>query len=163
MKTIILFRHGQTANGDFNRDIDRPLSLTGIKDVKKMGLYLSQKEDVPDIVISSPALRTKTTAEIAITNGKWNCPMHIEAGIYGGAPYFILNLAKNQNDDLSSICLIGHEPNFSSFIALTTNDKYQKFPTASMAKVAFDLEKWSHLTFGSGKLDWIKRVQDLAN
>ena len=163
MKTIILFRHGKTTNGRFNHDIDRPLSLAGIKDVRIMGLYLSKNEDVPDIVISSPALRAKTTAEIAISDGKWNCPMHIEAGIYGGAPPFILNLAQKQNDDLFSICLVGHEPNFSSFIAQATDGKYHQFPTASMAKVAFDLEKWSHLTFGSGKLDWIKRVQDLAN
>ena len=90
MEVVILFRHGKTTNDYFNHDIDRPLSLAGIKDVKKMGLYLFKNEDIPDLVISSPALRAKTTAEIAITDGKWNCPMHIETGIYGRGPSFIL-------------------------------------------------------------------------
>ena len=160
MKTIILFRHGQTANGDFNHDIDRPLSSTGIKDVKEMGLYLSQNDDIPDIIISSPALRAKTTAEIAITDGKWNCPMHIEAGIYKGTHSFLLNLAKKQNDDLSSICLVGHEPNLSSFIAQATDGKYQQFPTASMAKIYFDLDEWTHLAYKFGKLAWSKRTSN---
>ena len=160
MKTIILFRHGKTTNGRFNHDIDRPLSLAGIKDVRIMGLYLSKNEDVPDIVISSPALRAKTTAEIAITDGKWNCPLHIEKGVYGGPPSFILNLAQKQNDDLFSICLVGHEPNFSSFIAQATDGKYHQFPTASMAKIDFYFDKWMHIAYGFGKLAWIKKTSN---
>ena len=92
MKSIILFRHARSEIGDFNRDHYRLLVSKGIEDAKKMGLYLSGKKQLPEIVISSTALRSKITADTAMEEGKWPCPLILEAGIYGGSPIFLLNL-----------------------------------------------------------------------
>ena len=67
MKSVILFRHGKSDwNASYGSDHDRPLNSRGIKAAKKMGLFLSTKNQIPDIVISSTATRAKTTAQLAM-------------------------------------------------------------------------------------------------
>ena len=68
---------------------------------------------------------------------------------------------KNINEKFNSVCLIGHEPNFSSFISRSCNEKHHRFPTASMAKIVYNKDKWINVKFGLGKLEWIKRPKEL--
>ena len=161
MKSIILFRHARAERCDLGRDHDRPLASKGIADAKKMGLYLSGEKLLPEIVISSTALRAKMTGETAMEEGKWSCPLILESGIYGGVPLFLLNLVNKQDDAISSICLVGHEPNFSRFIASATRMKYVCFPTASMAKVEFNVIKWGDVIMDLGNLDWLLSPEHL--
>ena len=123
--------------------------------------FLSQKDELPEVVISSTAVRAKTTAEIAIDVGKWPCPMILKSGIYGGNPQFLLGLVQSQDESLSSICLVGHEPNFSSFISQSTDSNYMQFPTASMAKISFDVDNWHSIEMGFGNLDWLIMPKEL--
>jgi len=155
MKSIILFRHARAERCDLGRDHDRPLASKGIADAKKMGLYLSGEKLLPEIVISSTALRAKMTGETAMEEGKWSCPLILESGIYGGVPLFLLNLVNKQDDAISSICLVGHEPNFSNFIAQSTNSTYQRFPKGSMARIEFDVESWEDIKMSFGSLNWL--------
>ena len=161
MKCIILFRHGRSESGHFGPDHDRPLASSGISDVKKMGLYLSNINQLPDLVISSTALRAKTTAVTAIDEGKWPCAIEFDSNIYGGDPFFLLSLTKGQDNSYSSICIVGHEPNFSNFIAQLTGDAHKSFSKGSMAKIDFYVEKWENITTGTGRLVWIVQPKDI--
>ena len=143
-----------------NNDHNRTLSNHGINTVKKMGLYLAEKGS-PDLVISSTATRANTTANLAVDSGQWSCPIILERGIYGGSPSFLLDLVKGQNDNIKSICLVGHEPNFSDFIAQSISSNYIYFPTSSMAKINFDVKYWSDVGFDIGKLDWLINPKEI--
>ena len=154
MKSIILFRHCKTECLDLGRDHDRPLTSTGILDAREMGLYLAEKNEVPDLMISSTAIRAKTTALSAIAEGKWDCNFEINTGIYGGDLLYLLNLSKKQNNSISLICLVGHEPHFSNFLSRLTTNTYQHFSKGSMARIDFDIEKWVDISLGLGKLIW---------
>ena len=161
IKTIILFRHGESDwNFDFDKDHERSLTKKGIKATEKMGAYLLKINQIPDIVVSSTALRAKTTAEVAIKKGQWNCPLLLESGIYGGNPQFLFNLVKLQDNIFNSICLVGHEPNFSRFISLATDGEYISFPTSSMAKIDFNVKNWVEIIMGFGNLDWLVGPKD---
>jgi len=162
LKTIILFRHGKADwRADFNPDHDRKLALQGIQEAKKMGKYLTSKNHIPDRVISSTAMRAKTTAELAMASGKWDSSFTLTSGIYGGDPLFLLNLVQSQDDHLTSICLVGHEPNFSHFIVYMTDNAHEHFPTASMVKIDFDVINWKDISPGFGKKDWLVRPKEL--
>ena len=162
MKSIILFRHGEAGwkNNIFGKDYDKPLTLMGIKEAEKMGMFLSNINSSPDLVISSTAFRAKTTAELAHKAGDWNSIINFESKIYGGNSNFLLNLISNQNNKYNSICLVGHEPNFSSFISLTTG-KYKLFSTASMAKIDFETNQWEEVISKQGSLDWLRSPQKI--
>ena len=148
-------------NFGFDNDHERPLSLDGIRDAGKMGRYLTVKNEVPEYIISSTALRAKSTIEIAMGLGEWGCPIALDFGIYGGDAQFLLNLIKKQNNIYNIICLVGHEPNFSNFISLSSNSDFQHFPTASMAKINFNVEKWFQIELGFGDLDWLIQPEDI--
>ena len=163
MKSIIIFRHGSTNDAiEYQRDYDRALTPRGIKDAQKMGRYLLGKNSNPDLVLSSSAVRARQTAEAAHAAGEWKSKFFLEPKIYGGSPYFLLDLIKQQDDNYDSICLVGHEPNFSNFIAKTTNaNTYINFSTASMAKINFNIKEWARIDFEIGTLDWLTHPKDI--
>jgi len=162
MKSVILFRHGKSDwHAPYGSDHERPLAKRGVEAAKKMGKFLADKNQVPELVISSTAVRAKTTVELAINSAKWTSKLVLERGIYGGSPDFLLELIHSQDDVYNSICLVGHEPNFSFFISRASNQDYIHFTTANMAKINFDINIWSKLRFGNGILDWHQKPKDI--
>ena len=160
--SIIIFRHGKSDwNAVYGKDHDRPLSKRGINASKKMGIFLKNKDQIPDIVISSSAERAKTTAELAIKAGNWNSNFYIDERIYGRSSDFLLELTKLIDDKHKSICFVGHEPTCSSFISLSTFHS-ARFKTASMAKINFSSNSWSEITFGKGKLEWFISPKEIS-
>ena len=160
--SIIIFRHGKSDwNAVYGKDHDRPLSKRGIDASKKMGIFLKKKDQVPDIVISSSALRAKTTAELAIKAGNWSSNFYINERIYGRSSDFLLELAKLIDGKHQSICFVGHEPTCSSFISLSTFHS-TRFKTASMAKINFASKSWGEIEFGKGTLDWLISPKEIS-
>ena len=161
MRSIIIFRHGKSDwDAKYNRDHDRPLSKRGIKASKKMGQYLNKIHQIPEIVVSSSAIRTKNTAKLAIKHGNWSSKFFIENEIYGGTSETLLNIIHSTEDKYGSICFVGHEPTCSSFISLCTYHS-QRFTTASMAKINFKTNSWGKIEFGKGILEWIKSPKEI--
>lgn len=65
MKKIILIRHGKSAwDQPWLADHDRPLAERGLNDVPKMAKRLKKKGIIPDVILSSSALRAVDTAKI---------------------------------------------------------------------------------------------------
>ena len=163
MKSVILFRHGKSDwNASYGTDHDRPLNSRGIKAAKKMGQYLLEKDQIPDLIISSTAIRAKTTAQLAIESANWQSKLMFERGIYGGSPEYLLGLIHSQDDQYNSLCLVGHEPNFSLFISQATGNGYLDFTTANMAKINFNVDLWIKVQFLKGKLEWHQQPKNLV-
>ena len=162
MKSVILFRHGKSDwDAVYNTDHNRPLAKRGIKAAKRMGKYLADLDQMPDLVISSPAVRAKTTVQLAMESGEWSSEFKLDRSIYGGASGTLLDLLYNINDSMGVACLVGHEPTFSSFISNCTNSGWIRFPTASMARLDFEVSAWKEIRFGQGTLAWLTRPKEL--
>ncbi|HIB32989.1 MAG TPA: histidine phosphatase family protein [Candidatus Marinimicrobia bacterium] len=162
MKSVILFRHGKSDwDAVYNTDHNRPLAKRGIKAAKRMGKYLADLDQMPDLVISSPAVRAKTTVQLAMESGEWSSEFKLDRSIYGGSSGTLLDLLYNINDSMGVACLVGHEPTFSSFISNCTNSGWIRFPTASMARLDFEVSAWKEIRFGQGTLAWLTRPKEL--
>ena len=164
MKSVILFRHGKSDwNANYNDDHERPLAKRGIKASKIMGQMLSNRNEIPDQIISSTALRTRTTAELASEKGKWDSIIKFDKNIYGGSVETLISILRQQNNEKKIICLVGHEPTFSTFITKFGNSNLNKFPTAAMARIDFETEKWEKIELEVKKcsLNWFIRPKDL--
>ena len=62
-RQLLIFRHAKSAwDMDAGTDFERPLSQRGDKDAIKMGRWLHAQDLVPDLIVSSPALRAYQTA-----------------------------------------------------------------------------------------------------
>ena len=162
MKSVILFRHGKSDwDAVYNTDHNRPLAKRGIKAAKRMGKYLADLDQMPDLVISSTAVRAKTTVQLAMESGEWSSEFKLDRSIYGGSSGTLLDLLYNINDSMGVACLVGHEPTFSSFISNCTNSGWIRFPTASMARLDFEVSAWKEIRFGQGTLAWLTRPKEL--
>lgn len=63
MKRLFILRHAQAAPAEGVADFDRPLSPDGEKDAFEQGKIMKAKNYMPNMVVCSPALRTKMTLD----------------------------------------------------------------------------------------------------
>jgi phosphohistidine phosphatase len=64
MKSILILRHAKSSRKDPDlTDHDRPLNKRGKRDAPRMGRLLRKENLVPDIIISSTAMRARATAQ----------------------------------------------------------------------------------------------------
>jgi len=64
MKKLLLVRHAKAEKDTGGKDFDRPLKYIGMQDAGFMADRLKEKLMVPEYIVTSPALRARTTAEI---------------------------------------------------------------------------------------------------
>ena len=164
MKSILLFRHGKSNwKAQYENDHDRPLSKRGVKAAKLMGKYAFQIKQVPDKIISSTALRAKTTAELAVKFGNWNSVLSLDSDIYHCSTETLQTIIAKQDQNINYVCLVGHEPTFSFFLNKMTGENLLGFPTASMAKINLPVNRWREIESGMGLLSWFKRPKELMS
>ena len=162
MKNLILFRHGKSNwNAKYGLDFERPLAERGILASKKMGRYIAEKNQIPDMVISSPANRAYNTTKLAIEAGEWGSVIVLSDCLYLASHSTILSLLSKQKNKYSAICIVGHEPSMSSFIENQTNEGTIKYPTGTMAMINFDIDSWSKIKKQKGILKWLKRPKEI--
>ena len=83
----MLFRHGKSDwNTTTSGDRDRPLNTRGERAAATMGLVFRKMEEIPDLVVSSPAVRAETTAALARISGGWHSRLEIADELYGAGP-----------------------------------------------------------------------------
>ena len=64
MKTLTIVRHAKSSWETSVADHDRPLNDRGMSAAPRVGSAIAEKGKVPDIIISSTALRAATTAKL---------------------------------------------------------------------------------------------------
>ncbi len=156
MKTLLFFRHGKSDwDADYGPDHDRPLARRGRKAAKKMGRYLQSIDEVPEVVITSTAVRARTTAQLANEAGKWGVEVEETRDLYDASPSSVLDLVHGLDDDVVSVMLVGHEPTWSASIRILSAGGGVQFPTAAMASIQFNVDKWSDVEPRGGRLRWL--------
>ena len=155
-KRLILFRHGKSDwNGDFECDHERPLAKRGVKAAKTMGRLLAASGQIPDLIITSSAVRAHSTVDLAGKEGRWNCSVQVTDSLYAASPAQVLEQVKQTPDPISTLLLAGHEPTWSQLTSLLVGGGRISFPTAAMARIDFEIDAWNQVEYGQGTLIWL--------
>jgi len=155
MKTLLLLRHGKSDwDANFARDLDRPLAPRGIKAARQVGEFLSATRNLPDRIFASPAVRARTTAEIAVQAGEWAARIETLPILYGGSPAEVLQEIAERNEDCESLLLAGHEPTGSLLCERLTGAQV-RIPTACLVSIALGCERWADVEGAHGELRWL--------
>ena len=156
MKTLILFRHGKSdREAGAGADHDRPISGRGQRAARAMGRFLSLARQVPDSVVTSSAVRARTTVDLAREAGSWKCRERGTRALYEATPFVVLQEIHAEPRDTGTLLLAGHEPTWSELTALLVGGGAVAFPTACMARIDFGFEAWSDVAYGTGVLAWL--------
>lgn len=164
LKCIILFRHGKSDwKADYDRDHDRPLTKRGKSAARLMGRFLASCGQVPDIALTSPALRARRTLELALESGGWACAVEVKSYLYEASPQEILRQIQQQGDNWTSMLLTGHDPACSKLASALIGGGSFRFPTAALMRIDFAADRWEAVDFGGGVLKWLLIPKLLAN
>ena len=148
MKKLLLLRHGNAASRIGNMtDYDRPLDNKGKKQIEVISNKLRNNNQMPDIIISSTALRAILSAEI-IQNKESIPKIAKTEKLYTADAFEYIDILKTQNKIFNSIMIVAHNPTISSFITRLTG-KHIGMGTGNLCIIAIDIEKWSDLGFRS--------------
>jgi phosphohistidine phosphatase len=155
MPTLFLLRHGKSDWGaDFSGDHERPLKKRGVKASKRMGDLLTSAGDTPDVVLTSSALRARTTAELAHEAGGWTCAIHVEGGLYDTTPNELLEHVRRLGEG-ERVLVVNHEPTCSSTVSVLCGGAAPVFPTAALARIDLNVDRWKDVEPGCGELAWL--------
>ena len=87
MKTLFICRHAKSSWADAAlADFDRPLNERGLTTAPFMGKLMREKKLRPKIILSSPALRARATAEILKKSGAFAAEIRLAHSIYEASP-----------------------------------------------------------------------------
>ncbi|MGC8803393.1 MAG: SixA phosphatase family protein [Bacteroidales bacterium] len=145
MKTLHILRHGKSS-WDYPGidDLDRPLIDRGIKNVIATGNYLLETYGGPDIIISSPAIRSLHTAMlIARTCNVPYGKIIIDERLYENYSSSIIEVVEEMPLNYDKMVVVGHNPMLTEFCNLFLPDYLENLPTAGLATLAFDIKEWS--------------------
>jgi len=161
-KHIILFRHAKSDWSNYHNDHDRDLTKRGIAAAGQMGKFLKESNKLPEIIISSTALRTRKTVEIAAEVGKWDCPIEYTKKLYATNPEQVLSTIQCMSDQYTSIMLAGHDPTLSILTSMLIGGGNIDFPTAGMMRMSFHVRSWQTVGYGIGRMEWFMRPKLLS-
>lgn len=152
MKTLLVLRHAKSS-WDFPdlSDFERPLNKRGEKAAPFMGELMSSKGLEPDLIVSSPANRAKTTARLAAEAGGFQAPVEFDERIYGAGANTLAYIISEFDDGADTAMIVGHNPGFEELVGALTGE-HPRFPTAALAVIDLDISVWSETERGKGRL-----------
>lgn len=138
MEVLYILRHGQAhdlEDGKFNNDFERNLTDEGKEKIKSLSLFFNKLDEEVEIVLSSPFIRAKETAEIFTNKLTSKPPLKIvdflscgvspKEIINGLIPYF----------SYKKIIIVGHAPDLELFLGKIVGANRITLKKGALAKV----------------------------
>jgi len=121
-----------------------------------MGKRLAKRGAKLDLLVSSPALRALTTAQlIADEIGFKRKDIAVDDRLYASSPDDLLAVIRALDNKLDRVMLFGHNPEFSE-LAHRLSSEIVDMPTSAVAEYNFDTKAWSDV----GEIEPVKAILD---
>ena len=162
MLNLMLLRHAKSSWAETGQaDLDRPLNERGKRSAAAVGRYMASNGLVPQLVLCSPAQAGQGNLGLAAGELTASPEVLVAAEIYDfGDGKALMECLRHKAGAAQSILLVGHNPSIAGLAQTligTGSGKLrerleEKYPTAALAVISFDLANWGSLAAGSGTL-----------
>jgi phosphohistidine phosphatase len=144
VKTLFLVRHAKSSRDDPTiADRDRPLNERGLRDAPKIGERLAKRNVKPEVILSSPALRALTTAQLMAKKLDYKAKdIVVDDRAYASSPKVLLEIIHGLDDKLKCVMLFGHNPEMSA-LANRLSLEITDMATCAVAEFEFDIRSWT--------------------
>ena len=171
MKILGILRHAKSSWEDLDvRDFDRVLNGRGHKGAMLMGQHMQRHGLRYEQLIASTAERARET--LADINAVTNIlpPAQWDERLYLASPGTIMDVLREAKGGARSILVSGHNPGLQELVLELARDEgddpaldeiTRKFPTAAYAVLELEIDEWSELAPGCGRLVHFARPRDL--
>ncbi len=163
MAELYLLRHAHAGDPEswHGADAERPLSGKGRAQAERTGEWLASVGFVPDVIVSSPKVRARETAEIT-TDALPGAPgVRLDDRLSGG--FDITDLGPlldeiieslDELDRPAKVMLVGHDPDFSELLCDLVGSSSVSLRKGALARVDVP-DGVEELARGSGELRWL--------
>ncbi len=154
MHTLFLLRHAKSSwDNAILDDIDRPLNKRGKGDAPLMGRFLTEKGDIPELIISSTAKRALSTAKrVANEIGYKSSKIKKNEKLYMADTEDFRNVIEEIDDNIRKLMLVSHNNGITDFANFISNSDIGNIPTCGIVKIEFTLTRWKDITHTKGRL-----------
>lgn len=154
MKTLFLLRHAKSSWSDAQlKDFERPLNERGTADVPLMAERFLRRGVTIGSIITSPALRAKTTAKLfADAIGFPEAEVIANPELYFAGSGMFLKATRSVDEECDTAMLIGHNPAITDFANALSNSQIDTMPTSGLVELSLPVEQWGDIDFGEATL-----------
>jgi phosphohistidine phosphatase len=162
MLTLSLLRHAKSSWEDASlADFGRPLAKRGETAAPRMGAFIARHGLAPDLILCSPAVRTRQTLDLVLPYLGDSPTVVYEDSFYLAAPSALLARLRKIDGEVGHAMIIGHDPGLQR-LALELAGEGEadmlraiaaKFPTAGLAVIRFKAREWPRIGPGKGRLE----------
>ena len=132
MKTLLVLRHAKSSWDDpALGDHERPLNKRGRRDAPRMGELVREHGLIPDVVISSDAVRARLTAEAVVEAARYAGEILVDHHLYMASPADILSRLRTVREKAETVMIVGHNPGLEELVAQLTGER-PDLPTAAL-------------------------------
>jgi len=150
MDRLILFRHGKAeAESASGEDFDRKLAPRGERESAQTGATLADLGLKPDVVLVSPAARTRGTWAAAEPHFP-DARASFDDGLYHADSLAVRQAAERAGRSARTVMVVGHNPGLQELAVRLLQEGHapaslvhraqRNFPTAAAAVFLFDAE-----------------------
>jgi phosphohistidine phosphatase len=163
MKMLLLLRHAKSSwKYKGVSDHDRPLNKRGKRDAPRMGWLLQKENLVPDVILSSTAVRARDTTVRVAKSCYYKGQTTYADSLYLGGTEAYLDVLKVLPNDFKKVLIVGHNPDIEEFVMIFTGQA-ERIPTAALARIDLTIEDWSTLSSKSkGRIVRIWKPKELG-
>jgi phosphohistidine phosphatase len=160
-KVLILFRHAKAEEGSGKPDHERELTARGRRDARAAGAWLHEHGLGPELVLCSPAARTRQTWAEAEGGGACGESVEFDDSVYTGGSDAVLRTVRESAGEAQVVLVVGHNPTMAALASglaegngsLRAHDCLAAgFPTSTVAVLRY-AGRWDGLGFGTAELD----------
>jgi len=167
-RELLILRHGKS---DWNKPVDdfhRPLKKRGRKNAIRIGAWMRAQGIIPDIIVSSPAVRAEETARLAAEAMHFSGENIVkEKALYEAGRNELLQIVQSLPKTAGRVLLVGHNTGIGDFVLFLSEGNAavppdgKLMPTAALARFRIS-GAWNKLAPGRAKLIEIIRPRLLA-
>lgn len=147
---LYILRHAE-AEAKIVSDYERRLTLHGHEQAKSVGRFCWERKIFPEIILTSPVIRAKQTAEEVVAvlkKGELIEAPWMACGMDPNVAFEELSAYRN----FKSVMIVGHEPDLSCLIAMLLGLKNSfSFDVKKASLTMIEIKEFS---FAAGILKW---------
>lgn len=145
---LFVLRHAKSSWADEHTDDwERPLTSRGETDAVRVGRLLRARKLVPDLIVSSDAVRAESTARRVADEASYKNKVVLSSRLYHARPDAIIDVLKEAPDTARRLMVVGHNPGLEDLVEQLTGEQLD-LSTAALVHIELPISRWGDLRPG---------------
>ncbi|HJE02471.1 SixA phosphatase family protein [Aliarcobacter thereius] len=141
-------------------DYDTDLSQKGLEDTLKMAKHFSSLNQNIDLIVASPAIRTRKTADIFAENLNYKKTIMLNEVLYMAFVNELIETITYTYDSVDNLLVIGHNPSLTA-LAVTLLGFKERVENGAILQINFDCDSWIDIDKSNAKLVKYIKIGDI--